>query len=151
MLAQAGAGGTNMHIYYWPLNGREDLSLPAHYGREYAYDRFQKWRPLLEEMHGIKLQQTPPQVAVIQDIYTLFCKHRTIFQPRMDDLRRWFELLKSDSIDYQDFRPENRDKYKLILPNILDEVMSENNIRLIGEMVKAVSYTHLTLPTKRIV
>ncbi|MFA6292570.1 MAG: beta-galactosidase, partial [Victivallales bacterium] len=144
MLAQAGAGGANMHIYYWPLNGGEDLSLPAHYGREYAYDRFQRWCPLLEEMHGIKLQQTPPQVAVIQDIYTLFCKHRTVFQPRMDDLRRWFELLKADSIDYQDFRLENRDKYKLVLPNILDEVMSEANIRLIGEMVKGGAKTVIT-------
>lgn len=135
MLAQAGGGGANMHVYYWPLNGAEDLSISAHYGREYAYDRFQKWQPLLEEMHGIRLIQTPPQIGVIQDIYTLFCKHRTVFKSRMDDLRRWFELLKTDSITYEDFRQENRNQYKLILPNILDEVMSESSIRLVEQMV----------------
>lgn len=136
MLAQAGGGGANMHIYYWPLQGNEDLALTAHYDREYALDRFEKWQPLLREMHGIRIKQNPPQIGVFQDIYTLFCKHRTVFQPRMDDLRRWFELLKMDSLQYEDFRQENQAEYKLLLPNILDEVMSDENISKIGNLVK---------------
>jgi len=135
MLAQAGAGGANMHIYYLPLNGNEDLSLTAHYGREYAFDRFEQWMPLLREMHGVQIKQTPPQIAVTQDIFTLFCKHRTVFEPRMDDLRRWFELLKNDSLDYEDFRAENSGSYKLILPNILDEVMSKDSITTLQNQI----------------
>ena len=136
MLAQAGAGGANMHVYFWPIPGKSDLFLPAHYGREYAYDRFEKWLPLLREMHGVQIKQDPPQIAVMQDIYTLFCKHRTIFEPRMDDLRRWFGLLKVDSLSYEDYRPECRKSYKLIIPNILDEVMSEDNIKEVKDLVK---------------
>ena len=112
------------------------MYLPAHYGREYAYDRFEKWLPLLREMHGVQIKQDPPQIAVMQDIYTLFCKHRTIFEPRMDDLRRWFELLKVDSLNYEDYRPECRSSYKLVIPNILDEVMSEDNIKELKDLVK---------------
>lgn len=147
MLAQAGAGGANMHVYYWPLNGKEDLFLPAHYGREYAYDRFEKWLPLLREMHGVRIKQEPPQIAVMQDIYTLFCKHRTIFEPRMDDLRRWFGLLKVDSLSYEDYRPECRNSYKLIIPNILDEVMSEDNIKEVKNLVKGGAKTVISAMT----
>ncbi len=147
MLAQAGGGGANMHVYYWPLPGKDDLFLPAHYGREYACDRFEKWLPLLREMHGVRIKQEPPQIAVMQDIYTLFCKHRTIFEPRMDDLRRWFGLLKVDSLSYEDYRPECRGAYKLLLPNILDEVMSEDNIKQVRDLVKGGTRTVISAMT----
>ncbi len=147
MLAQAGAGGANMHIYYFPILGQEDLSLTAHYGREYAFDRFQRWLPLLQEMHGLKISRTPPEIAVLQDIYTLYCKHRTVFEPRMDDLRRWFELLKADSLTYEDFRKTAHDSYKLILPNLLDEVMSAENIELVARMVRNGSKTVISAMT----
>ncbi len=136
MLAQAGGGGANLHIYYYPLAGKEDLSLPAHYGREYAFDRFEKFMPILRELHGLKLQEPQRLVAVLQDEYTLFCKHRTIFQQRLNDLKRWFELLKRDAIDYEAYRADHAGQYALLLPNLLDEVMSGENIRLIGEAVR---------------
>ncbi|MFZ2657991.1 MAG: hypothetical protein WAX69_23875, partial [Victivallales bacterium] len=136
MLAQAGRGGANMHIYYWPLPGKNDLFLPAHYGLKYAYDRFEKWKPILREMHGVKFVQPVSEIAAIQDIYTMYCKHRGVFQQRLDDLKRWFELLKYDAVDFEYYSKERADKYKLIMPNILDEVMSDDNIKALGNSVR---------------
>jgi hypothetical protein len=141
MLAQAGAGGANMHIYHWPIPGSGDLFLPSHYGREYAFDRWEKWFPLLREMHGLELLQSPPQVAVLQDVTTLFAKHRTSFTPRLFDLRRWFELLRDDAVTYEEFMPKNKDKYKLIVPNIIDQVMSRENISAIADSVRKGGHT----------
>lgn len=149
MLAQAGGGGANMHVYYWPLPGKADLFLPAHYGSEYAIDRWEKWQPLLREMHGVELKQNRPQVAVTQDILTLFCKHRTVFLARTFDLRRWFDLLKTDAVGFEDYRKANHDAYKLILPNLLDQVMSGENIGRLGDFVRAGGKTVISAETGR--
>ncbi len=149
MLAQAGGGGANLHVYYWPLPGKENLILPAHYGRELAYDRFEKFKPILRELHGLRLDQPKCEVAAMQDIYTLFCKHRTVFHQRLDDLKRWFELLKNDAVDYENYRPEHAADYKLLLPNLLDEVMSGANITLVGDAVRAGAKTVIAATTGR--
>ena len=125
MTAQAGAGGENLHVYYWP---NPTLSLAAHYGGAFAYDRFEKYKPILRELQGCRLVQAPKTVAVIQDPSTLFLKHRTVFTARLADLRRWFELLTQDSVDYEYYRQENEAGYKLLLLNPLDEVVSADTL-----------------------
>jgi hypothetical protein len=138
MTAQAGGGGANLHIYYRPDNlvPGNPLYLPSHYGRWFAYDRFEHFKPILRELYSVKLVQPPKSVAVLQDPMTLVCKHRTTFGPRSQDLRRWFELLKNSAIDYEDFRPENEKAYKLIIPNVIDEVMSKENIELCARLAR---------------
>ena len=121
MTAQAGAGGANLHVYYWP---NPSLSLAAHYGGAFAYDRFEKYKPILRELQGARLVQAPKTVAIIQDPSTLFLKHRTVFGARLADLRRWFELLTQDSVDHEFYRAANEANYKLLLLNPLDEVIS---------------------------
>lgn len=133
MIAQAGAGGTNLHVYYYP---NPTMDLAAHYGDQKAYDRVEKYKPILEELHTFKLMEPPIQVATLQDLYTLHCKHRTTFNARKEDLKRWFELLKEDSIATEAITPERIGKYKLLLPNILDEVMQEKNINLLDKAVR---------------
>lgn len=125
MMAQAGAGGANLHVYYM---GNPTFLLPAHYGGAYAFDRFEMFKPILRELHSVKMVEPVKEVAVLQDPDTLYCKHRTMFSARKEDLKQWFNLLKLDAIDYEDLRPEKAKQYKLLMPNILDEVMSEQNI-----------------------
>ncbi|MEI6421710.1 MAG: beta-galactosidase, partial [Lentisphaerota bacterium] len=149
MLSQAGRGGANLHVYYWPLPSKNDLFLPAHYGLKYAYDRFEKWKPILREMHGVQFAQPVSDIAAIQDIYTLFCKHRGVFQQRLDDLKRWFELMKFDAVDFEYYSKERSGKYKLIVPNILDEVMSDDNIKAVGDAVRNGAKTVICATTGR--
>jgi hypothetical protein len=132
MMAQAGGGGANLHLYYYP----DPLSLPAHYGGANAYDRFELFKPILRELHSVKIATPVKEVGVLQDPYTLYCKHRTMFASREEDLKRWFELCKVDAVDYEDMRPENYAHYKLLLPNILDEVMSRDNIQTLDRLVR---------------
>lgn len=133
MTSQAGGGGANLHIYYIP---NPTLDLAAHYGGAYAVDRFEIFKPILEELITIKLQEPPIEVAVMQDPYTLYCKHRTTFGARLDDLKRWYELLKTDSINFENFSEDRQQNYKLLLPNILDEVMSEKNVDSLNKLVR---------------
>jgi hypothetical protein len=141
MMAQAGGGGANLHVYYFPTNitsaPASQWYEPRQYGGISAYDRFEKFEPILRELHSVTILTPPKQVAVLQDPYTLYCKHRTTFQPRLDDLRRWFELAKLDAVDFEDLREGNLSHYKLLLPNPLDEVMSEKNIDLLAGRVRA--------------
>ena len=134
MLSQAGGGGANLHIYYMP---NPTLDLAAHAGGAFAYDRFESFKPMLEELASLKLQEPPLQVAVMQDAYTLYCKHRTTFRARQDDLNKWFDLLKDDSVAFEEFTPEREANYKLLLPNLLDEVMSADNIASLDRRVRA--------------
>ncbi|HEY9248135.1 MAG TPA: beta-galactosidase, partial [Rariglobus sp.] len=133
MTAQAGAGGQNLHVYYMP---NPTMSLAAHYGREFALDRFELFKPVLRELQGMKLVRSPKQVAVIQDNATLLAKHRTTFTARLADLRRWFDLLKQDSIEFEYYRPKNEHAYKLLVLNPLDEVMSRENIDTAARMAR---------------
>ena len=134
MIAQAGGGGANLHIYYFP---NPSLDLSAHYAGCYAYDRMETFKPILEELVSIQLQDPPIAVAALQDPYTLWTKHRTTFGARLDDLKRWFELLTADAIPHHELQQLAPDAhYKLILPNVLDEVMSEANIEATGALVR---------------
>jgi len=125
MTAQAGGGGANLHVYYF---AQKTLDLVAHYGAAFAYDRFESFKPILRELHGAKLQSTPKQVAVIHDPMTLMLKHRTVFAPRLADLRQWFELLKLDSVDHEFYRKDNEANYKLVVMNPLDEVLGDESL-----------------------
>ena len=136
MTAQAGGGGANLHIYYYP-NPSPDLA--AHYAGCYAYDRFETFKPILEELVSLKLLDPPIEVAALQDPYTLWTKHRTTFGSRLDDLKRWFELLTADAVPHHELQqldPDTGAHYKLILPNILDEVMSQANIDAIDALAR---------------
>lgn len=132
MTAQAGAGGANLHVYYDPRPGR----MAAHYGGEFALDRMQKFRPILDELHTMRLVERPLRTAVLQDPYTLWCKHRTVFWPRTEDLKRWFELAKLDSVRYEDFDPAHAAEYRLVLPNIIDTVVSEETLDRLDAVVR---------------
>lgn len=136
MIAQAGGGGANLHVYFCP---NPTLDLAPHYGGVFSYDRMQKYAPILEELVSLKLRNPPIEVAALQDPYTLYTKHRTVFESRLDDLKRWFELLKADAVGHDELQSlsvENGSKYKLILPNALDEVMSHANIEAVDALVR---------------
>lgn len=141
MMAQAGGGGANLHVYYMPTNVTSGPSSawyePRQYGGISAYDRLEKFEPILRELHSVRILTPPKQVAVLQDPSTLYCKHRTTFQHRLDDLRRWFELAKLDAVDFEDLREANLGSYRLLLPNPLDEVMSQKNVELVAGRVRA--------------
>ncbi len=134
MLSQAAGGGANLHVYYYP---KPDMALAKHFGGGSAYDRLALFRPILEELSTLKLEQTPPQVATLSDNLTLYCKHRTTFGSRLEDLRRWFELLKTDSVPYETFTADHAKDYRLLVPNILDEVMSAENLQALEQGVRS--------------
>ncbi len=135
MMSQAGGGGANMHVYFWPLPGN-GYSLPAHFGGVTAYDRFARYKTVLQELNSARVVGSKPLVATLRDPSTLYCKHRTSFSDRWGDLNRWFELLQADSIDRQELRDDRAAEYKLILPNPLDEVMSKDNIEKLDRLVR---------------
>jgi hypothetical protein len=132
MLAQAGAGGANLHVYFMS----KPYSLVSKYAGAFSFDRFEKFKPILNEMHHVELIRNQPKVLAMQDPYTLYCKHRTTFSPRLDDLRRYFELLKFDSVKFDLTPTQALDQYKMILPNLLDEVISEEHLKQIDTMVR---------------
>lgn len=146
MTAQAGGGGANLHVYYMP----KPMSLTAHYGGAFAYDRFEKYAPIVNELHGIKLLESPKQIAVIQDELSLLTKHRTTFVPRLADLGRWFELLKADAIDYEWMRSANLKNYKLLVLNPIDEVLSRENIDTVDRLVRDGAYAIINARTGRV-
>ncbi len=133
MTAQAGAGGANLHVYYAPF---PDYALPAHYGTIAQYDRMEHYKPILAELHKTKLLMPPKSIAVVQDHETLFAKHRTTFTTRLADLRRWFELLRNDSLDYEFYRADHDADYKLVVINPLDEVLSPETIEKVTSIAR---------------
>ncbi len=132
MFAEAGGGGMNMHLYF----GEGSQELLPYFGGRYAYDRMEKLKPLWRELHTALVLDPPAQVATLKDPVTLYCKHRTTFGPRRDDLCRWFALLKTDSITSEPLRTDRKEPYKLLLPNLLDEVMSLENINTLDRLVR---------------
>ncbi len=133
MFAEAGGGGMNIHLYFG--EGSQDL-LP-HFGGRYAYDRMEKLKPLWQELHTAVVLDPPAEVATLRDPVTLYCKHRTTFGSRRDDLCRWLALLKADSITAEPLRTDRKEPYKLLLPNLLDEVMSLENINTLDRLVRS--------------
>jgi hypothetical protein len=75
-------------------------------------------------------------VAVHHDPTTLYAKHRTVFAHRMGDLARWFELLKLEGVEHETLRPERLAEYKLVLPNLLDEVVSLKTIEMLDNYAR---------------
>lgn len=133
MLAQAGGGGANLHIYYLP---NPTMSLTAHYGESYAFDRFERMLPVLRELQKAKLLELPKEVGVLHDPYTQFAKNHVTGTPWGDDIFYWFNLLRIDMVDYEDMNPEHMTQYKLLLPNVFDEVMSGKSIELLDRQVR---------------
>lgn len=134
MTAQAGPGGANLHVYYVPTNN--DYTLSSHYGHIASFERMEMYKPILRELHGATLIDPPRSVAVMQGHDTLFSKHRTTFSARLQDLRRWFEMARADSIDYEFYNPAHEKNYKLIIVNPLDEVMSAESIAAVDRMAR---------------
>jgi len=143
MTAQAGGGGANLHVYYNPW-GPDTLSA---YGGVQAYDLFQSVKPVLDELHDMTLVPRPRDVAFFTDEATLFAKHRTTFQARLADLRRWRELLQDDSVPAVEWRGGATDGFRLVLPNILDEVMFPETFDALVAAVKAGARTVVTART----
>jgi hypothetical protein len=138
MLMQAGGGGGNLHIYFNPRHEhQEDYLLPAFFGGNPAFDRFWHYRTILPEMHHAKIATDDVQIATFQDPGTLFCKHRSTWRSRLTDLSRWFDLIDVDSLRAERYRPDQEARYKLLLPNLLDEVMSQDNIANLDRVVRA--------------
>jgi hypothetical protein len=124
MTSICGGGGSNLHVYYHPHS-----ALPTLYGQEHGYDLYEKIKPLFRELHSMRLIAPPTrQVAVLQDPTTLYCKHRSNFTFRLPDLSRWYELLTYAGVDNEPVAPARLGNYKLVLPNLLDEVVSQATI-----------------------
>lgn len=132
MTAQAAGGGANLHVYYHPRTP----DLLAHYGGMVAHDRFQRYLPIMEELHDLQLVPRQPQVAVVQGHETLWTKHRSTFLPRLDDLCRWFELAKLDSVRFEPLDSQRLSDYKLLLPNLLDETLGQADIAALDRGVR---------------
>jgi hypothetical protein len=134
MTAQAGGGGQNLHIYYVPY--RKNPTLVAHYGFVSAHDRYELFKPILRELQGIRLIEPTRKIAVLQTVDTLHTKHRTTFAQRSRDLRRWFELVRNDSLDYEFYNADHEANYRMVVVNPLDEVMKEESIAAVRRMAE---------------
>lgn len=131
-LRQAEGGGANAHLYYDPRRPH----LAALYGTDFAYDRFQKYKPILDELNAYVAAGTPAKIGVFQDKITMAAKHRTTFFQRKEDLKRFFELVKESAIPFVDILPQNIGQVDLIVLNPLDEVMTKENMDMIVNRVK---------------
>jgi len=139
MLAQGGGGCANLGTYW--LNRPERLV--DHYGLLFAYDRVAKYKPILNELVQTRLVMESPTIGTLHDPYSLFAKHRTTFLHRLADLQRWLELLKTDGLGHGKMILPNGEwspdihQFRLLVPNALDEVMSQKNIAKLDELVRA--------------
>lgn len=133
MISQAGGGGANLHVYYFSKN---DMEILPHQGAFYAQDRYARFKPMLREMQQAKLVPQIAEIAVQQDMETLYSKHRTTFGARLADLRQWFGLLDDDGVPYAQLDAFPDAKFKLLVPNIIDEVISEKTMQRYVKMVK---------------
>ncbi len=137
MLGQGGGGSANLHVYFNPRHvHQDDYHLPAFFGGQPAFDRFWRFRVILHEMRQADLVQPEIGIARFADPLTLFTKHRSIFGSRWTDLRRWFERIEDDGLASENYRPEHAEQYRLIMPNILDEVMSLDNIETLAGLIR---------------
>lgn len=134
MTAQAGGGGQNFHVYYVPY--RQSASRIAHYGFVAAHDRYEQFKPIMSELQGIRMLEPLKKVAVLQTYDTLHTKHRTTFGQRINDLRRWFEFVRSDSLDYEFYNADHEANYRMVVVNPLDEVLGEDSIAAVRRMAE---------------
>ena len=133
MLAQAGAGGANLHIYTFDGAGRGAV---ARQGGFHAFDRMERFGPLLREAHAARLVARPSDIAVVADAETLHAKHRTTFAARLADLRRWLDLARDDGFQPADLAAFPDRAFKLVLPNVLDEVVAPGTLDLVVRAVR---------------
>ncbi len=133
MLAQAGGGGANLHVYYYP---NPSYSLLENFGGEYSYDRLLNYKSVLRELHGLKIVTVPKQVAAFHDPATIFAKHRTTFEGRTADMTRWFELLTTDSVPWEFYAADQDYAYKVMFLNPLDEVLSADSLQKIHRFTR---------------
>ena len=132
MISAYGGGGANLHIYYVPL-----VPIVDNYGQEHGYDRYEKFKPIFRELQEmILVAPNVRQIALCQDPSSVFCKHRTSFSFRLPDLARWHELPVLAGLDYERLDPARIGQYKLVLPNIIDEVVSRDTIDLLDGYVR---------------
>jgi hypothetical protein len=131
MLTQAGGGGANLHVYSY--TGKPT---PRRFGGFFAFDRYQRFIPILRELHDANLIMQPADVAVHQDRESLYTKHRTTFGARLEDLKRWLELLNEDAVPNANLSAFPDRSFKLVVPNILDEVISLKSLRRYEQLVK---------------
>lgn len=133
MLSQAGGGGANLHVYYYP---NTTYSMAAHYGSEYSFDRLEQYKPILRELHGLEISAPAKQVAVFHDPDTVLAKHRTTSGGRHTDLTHWFDMLTADSVPWENFTPDHEKNYKAIFMNPIDEVLSAASIEMVERTAK---------------
>ena len=119
MLAQAGAGGANLHVYTIPQRGAV-----ANQGGMAAFDRMESYFPILKEAHDAELIVPEAQIAFNADRDTMWMKHRTVFVHRISDLIRWRQTIEDDGFLPAELKDFPDRKFKLVCPNVLDEVIS---------------------------
>lgn len=119
MLAQAGAGGANLHLYSFM-----DFGEKSHIGLETAQDRMRRYETILEEIHDTRLVQPLGEIASYAGADTLLLKHRAYFTHRLADLGRWLELIPTDGFRASKLESFPDHPFKLVVPNVLDEVIS---------------------------
>ena len=126
-----------------------------HYGTFFAYDRVEKYKPILNELVQTRLLSDAPKIGTIQDVYTLYAKHRTIFYHRTADLQRWLELIKGDGLNSGKLKLPNGEwspdinDFKLLVPNAIDEVLSIKNIDKLNDLVRKGAKMVVTANTGR--
>ena len=130
---QAGGGGANLHLYFDPRGNKNPVTL---FGSSFALDRFNHFETICNELQQTTLVRQPKEIGALQDLETIYAKHRTVFLSRTKDLKRWFELLKYDAVPFEETGAEGLEKYKLLLPNVLDEVLSGENIERISRFAE---------------
>ena len=135
MTAQAGGGGANLHVYYWPWRTQDRVSF---WGGVQGLDRFAQFKPILDELHEMKVFRPQSQVAFASDAMTLWTKHRTTFEARLVDLRLWRETLEQDAVPYGNLLPERLGEHRLVVPNLLDEVIEKESFSNYVEVVRDV-------------
>ena len=120
MTAQAAGGGANIHVYYCPW---KTMSRIDFWGGVQGFDRFETFKPILEELHEMDVFRPKGEAAFLSDAMTLWTKHRTTFAARLVDLRLWRETLEQDNVPYGDFLEERAGEYRLVVPNLMDVAM----------------------------
>lgn len=118
MLCQAGAGGANLHLYSFTDPGEK-----FHIGNVCAQDRMRRYLTVLEEIHDTRIIRPENEIATYAGMDTLLLKHRAYFPHRLADLRRWLELVEADKLKASRLERFPGRTFKLIVPNVLDEVI----------------------------
>ena len=145
MTAQAGGGGANIHVYYYPWKTQERTDF---WGGVQGFDRFETFKPILDELHQMDVFRPVGETAFLTDAMTLWTKHRTTFAHRLVDLRLWREAIDQDNVPYGNFLPECAGEYKLVLPNLLDVAMeAETFSNLVDAVVVNGAKTVITAQT----